>query len=297
MTPLRRRFVEDLSLGNYSPRTIECYVSHVARFAAHFQRSPELLGAEEVRSFQLHLLKQRVSWSVFNQTVCALKALYRRTLKRADVVTAITYGKKPKKIPCVLSTAEIRQLLEAAQPGRDRVLLQTAYALGLRLKELTNLQVGDIDGARQVVHVRHGKGAKDRLLPISLRLLKELRRWWQSHRSPTWLFPGVKAGRPISDGMVQRTFAKVRKAAGITKPASMHTLRHSYATHLLEAGVNLVTLQRLLGHSDLSTTARYLHLSTRDLQATPSLLDLLAVPPESPPSLHAPGAGPEVGHA
>jgi site-specific recombinase XerD len=162
------------------------------------------------------------------------------------------------------------------------VLLQTAYGLGLRLSELVHLQVRDIDKHRQVVHVRQGKGAKDRLVPIAPRLLEELRWWWRSHRSPLWLFPGAKQGQPLSGSMAQRMFGWTRRAAGIVKPASMHTLRHSYATHLLEAGVNVTVLQRLLGHSELSTTARYLHLSLRDLQRTPSLLDLLALPQESP---------------
>jgi integrase/recombinase XerD len=280
MTPLRRRFVEDLTLRNYSPRTIECYVAHVARFAAHFGRSPQQLGAEEVRAFQLHLLQQRVSWSLFNQAVCALRLFYRLTLGRPGLVTMIPYGKKPKTLPCVLAPEEVARLLTAARPGRERILLQTAYALGLRLDELIHLQVRDIDGGRGVVHVRRGKGAKARLVPISDRLLTELRAWWRMQRPLLWLFPGGKPGEPITDGGVQRLFRRVRTAAGIAKPASMHTLRHSYATHMLEAGVSVVVLQRLLGHSDLTTTARYLHVSVRDFARTPSLLDLLAVPAE-----------------
>jgi integrase/recombinase XerD len=231
MTPLRRRFVEDLTIRNYSPRTIECYVAFVARFAAHFGRSPEQLGAEEVRAFQLHLLEKRVSWSQFNQAVCALRLFYRLTLRQPDLVTMIPYGKKPKTIPCVLSADEVARLLRAAPAGRDRMLLQTAYALGLRLEELVHLQVGDIDGERRVVHVRLGKGAKDRLVPISDRLLTELRAWWRVQRPPLWLFPGGKpnarlTGEPITDGGVQRIFRRTRAAAGINKPASMHTLRH-----------------------------------------------------------------------
>ena len=287
MTPLRRRFVEDLTIRNYSPRTIERYVALVARFAAHFGRSPEQLGAEEVRTFQLHLLEKRASWSQFNQAVCALRLLYRLTLRQPDLVTMIPYGKKPKTIPCVLSAEEIARLLRAAPAGRDRMLLQTAYALGLRLDELVHLQVGDIDGQRGVVHVRLGKGAKDRLVPISDRLLIELRAWWRVQRPPLWLFPGGKpgariTGEPITDGGVQRIFRRIRAAAGIDKPASMHTLRHSFATHMLEAGVNIAVLQRMLGHSQLSTTARYLHFSLRDLQRAPSLLDLLPLPRPTP---------------
>jgi site-specific recombinase XerD len=298
MTPLRRRFIEDLTIRNYSPRTIECYVALVARFAAHFGRSPEQLGAEEVRTFQLHLLEKRVSWSRFNQAVCALRLLYRLTLRQPDLVTMIPYGKKPKMIACVLSADEIARLLRAAPAGRDRMLLQTAYALGLRLEELVHLQVGDIDGERRVVHVRLGKGAKDRLVPISDRLLIELRAWWRVQRPPLWLFPGGKPGgkpgkpgAPITDGGVQRIFRRIRAAAGIDKPASMHTLRHSFATHMLEAGVNIAVLQRMLGHSHLSTTARYLHFSVRDFQRAPSLLDLLPLPRPTPKQ--APPSKPE----
>lgn len=285
MTPLRRRFVEDLSLRNYSPRTIERYVALVARFARHFGRSPEQLGAEEIRAFQLHLLSEGVSWSLFNQAVCALRVLYRLTLGRPELVSFVPYGKKPKTIPCVLAADEIARLFAAARSGRNRILLQTAYALGLRLGELVHLQTRDIDGSRRIVHVRQGKGAKDRLVPISERLLAELRAWWLMHRSATWLFPGSKIGQPITDGQVQRLFRQTRTAAKIDKPASMHTLRHSYATHMLEAGVNVAVLQRLLGHTSLSTTARYLHFSLRDLQRTPSLLDLLALPKQSPSTM------------
>jgi integrase/recombinase XerD len=278
MTPLRQRLIEDLTIRNYSPRTVESYVAGVARFARHFGRSPEHLGAEDVRTFQLHLLQQGVSWSQFNQIVSALRFLYRVTLGQPDVVVMIPYGKRPKTIPTVLSPAEVAQLLKAARPGRDRVLLQTAYALGLRLSELVALRVGDIDGQRRVVHVRRGKGAKERLVPISERLLGLLRVWWQNHRSPQWLFPGRRRGQSLSPSMVQRIFKRTRVAAQINKQASVHTLRHSYATHLLEAGVDVRVVQALLGHTNLATTAGYLHVSVLRLQRMPSLLDLLELP-------------------
>ena len=167
MTPLRQRFVDDLRVRNRSPRTIERYVSLVARFAKHFGRSPETLGPEEVRAYQLHLLERRVSWSLFNQTVCALRFLYGTTLGRPEHVAMIPFGKRPKKLPCVLSSEEVTRLIDAAQPGRERALVQTTYACGLRLSEATHLQVGDIDSSRMVVHVRQGKGQKDRLVPLS----------------------------------------------------------------------------------------------------------------------------------
>jgi site-specific recombinase XerD len=278
MTPLRQRFIDDLRLRNYAKRTINSYVGQVAAFARHFGRSPELLGPDDIRAYQLHLLQRRVSWSSFNQAVCALRFLYGTTLGRSEQLPMIPYGKRSKKLRSVLSPQEVARLLEAATPPRDRLLLQVAYGCGLRLSELTHLQVTDIDSSRMVIHVRQGKGRKDRLVPLSARLLEELRAYWRLCRPRTWLFPGQKPDQPISGGNIQRRFSRLVKQVGLSKHCSMHTLRHSYATHLLEAGVDLLTLQALLGHSCLKTTARYLHVSTERLQHLPSLLDLLAVP-------------------
>jgi integrase/recombinase XerD len=286
MTPLRQRFIDDLRLRNYARRTIDTYVSRIVAFAKHFGRSPDLLGPDQVRAFQLDLLERRVSWSSFNQAVCALRFLYGITLGRPEQLPLIPYGKRPKTLPSVLSPDEVLRLLNAASPGRDRVLLHVAYGCGLRLSELLHLQVGDIDSARMVIHVRQGKGAKDRLVPLSLRLLEELRAYRRMCRPRTWLFPGHKPDRPITSSNVQRRFGRLVKKVGSGKHCSMHTLRHSYATHLLEAGVDLLTLKALLGHRSLQTTAHYLHFSTHRLQQTPSLLDLLVVPrpPRSPAS-------------
>jgi len=278
MTPLRQRFIDDLRLRNYARRTIDTYVSRVACFAKHFGRSPELLGPDEVRDFQLHLLRRRASWSSFNQAVCALRFLYGTTLGRPEQLPLIPYGKRPKTLPSVLAPDEVLRLLDAAPPGRDRVLLQVAYGCGLRLNELLHLRVGDIDSARMVIHVRQGKGAKDRLVPLSLRLLDELRAYWRLCRPRTWLFPGQTADGTMTSSNVQRRFGRLVRRVGLTKRCSMHTLRHSYATHLLEAGVDVLTLKALLGHASLQTTARYLHVSTRRLHQTPSLLDLLVLP-------------------
>jgi integrase/recombinase XerD len=278
MTPLRQRFVEDLRVRNRSPRTMERYVSLVARFAKHFGRSPEALGPEEVRAYQLHLIERRVSWSYFNQTVCALRFLYGKTLGRPEQVAMSPFGKRPKKLPCVLSPEEVARLLDAAAPGRERVMVQTTYACGLRLEELMHLQVADIDSSRMVVHVRQGKGQKDRLVPLSPRLLEELRAYWRYHRPKTWLFPNRAGDGPWHGGSFQRRFRQVVARAGLKKPATMHTLRHSFATHLLEAGVDVLTLQKLLGHRQLSTTALYLHLRSDHFRQLPSLLDLLGVP-------------------
>lgn len=275
MTALRQRLIEDMRIRNYSPRTVEAYVTAVAKLAKHFHKAPDQLGGEEVRAFQVHLLATKTSWSQFNQIVCGLRFFYRVTLQQPDMVTMLPYGKRLKRLPVVLSVEEVAELLAAARPGQERVLLQTAYACGLRLSELLNLQVTDIDSARMVINVRHGKGGKDRQVPLSARLLTELRAWWCVHRRRPWLFCGATKNEPVSDSYVQRMCQKILARTKLRKKATMHTLRHSYATHLLEAGVDVVTLQKLLGHSDLSTTARYLHLSRRQLQRMP---DLLALP-------------------
>jgi integrase/recombinase XerD len=279
MSALRERLIADLRLRNYSPQTVEVYVGAVAQLARHFNRSPDQLSGEEIRMFQLHLLAKKRSWSRFNQIVCALRFFYATTLARPEVVVMLPYGKKPKVLPSVLSTEEVAQLLEAANPGRERVLLQTAYACGLRISELVQLQVTDIDASRMVVIVRQGKGRKDRQVPLSTRLLVELRRWWCSHRTKPWLFPG-RSGEPLRISRVQRMCQRVVARAKLRKHATMHTLRHSFATHMLEAGVDVVTLQKILGHRSLQTTSIYLHLSVRSLHKMPSLLDLLAMPKE-----------------
>ena len=286
MTPLRQRFVEDLRLRNRAPRTIDTYVGVVAQFARYFGRSPEVLGPDEVRAYQLHLLERDVSWSTFNQTVCALRFLYRTTLGRPEVVAKVAFAKRPKKLPCVLSPDEVARLLDASAPGRERVMLQTTYACGLRVEELLHLQVKDIDSSRMVLQVRLGKGQKDRLVPLSPRLLEELRAYWRWHRPRTWLFPNRMQTGPLQAGTIQRRFQRIVRQAGLTKPATMHTLRHSFATHLLEAGVDVLTLQKLLGHRQLSTTALYLHLRGDHFRQLPSLLDLLGVPlhPPTPPA-------------
>jgi integrase/recombinase XerD len=285
MTALRQRLMEDMQVRNYSPRTVEAYVAAVAKLAKHFGRSPDQLTNEDVRAFQVHLLGAKASWSQFNQIVAGLRLFFGTTLGRPEVVEMLPYGKRPKRLPVVLSVEEVGQLLQAAQPDRERVLLQTAYACGLRISEVLNLQVTDIDSARMVVNVRQGKGAKDRQVPLSARLLTELRQWWCRHRTKPWLFPGMtkeSRQRPMNVTSVQRMVKQVVTRAQLRKPASMHTLRHSYATHMLEAGVDVVTLQKLLGHTQLSTTARYLHLSRRQMAKLP---DLLALPAAQKPEV------------
>ena len=275
MTPLRQRFVDDLRLRNYAARTIEAYVAGVVKLARHFGRSPELLGPEDIRAFQLHLVERKASWSQFNQAVCALRFLYGTTLGRREQVPLIPFGKRPKPLPCVLSPEEVASLFAAARPGRDCVLLQTTYACGLRLGEVLNLQVPDIDSARMVLHIHEGKGQKDRLVPLARHLLEELRVYWRVYRPARFLFGDRTGQESLCAGTVQRMFQRVRCLAGISKPATMHSLRHSFATHMVENGVDIMTLQRILGHRSLSTTALYLHLRSDRLRQLPCLLDLL----------------------
>jgi site-specific recombinase XerD len=298
MTPLRQRFLDDLRLRNYSPRTLETYLHHVLRFSRHFGRSPDQLGPAEIRTYQLYLLQERhASWSVFHQAVCALRFLYRVTLQAPFAVAMIPYGKKPKSLPAVLSRDEVAQLFALVPQPLERLILQTSSACGLRASEVLALQVSDIDSSRMLLWVRRGKGNKDRGVPLSLALLEALRAHWQRLRPTTWLFPGQTPSGQRSLGALQRVIRRAVVAAGFTKKVSLHTLRHSYATHLLEAGVDLLTIQRLLGHRDLQTTARYVHLTASQLARTPGLLEgLPAVPTEPaavpPLAVIAPGVPP-----
>jgi integrase/recombinase XerD len=291
MTPLRQRLVEDLRLRNYSPRTVECYVAAVAQFAKHLGRSPDRLGPDDVRAYQLHLLHRRASWSRFNQAVCALRFFYGTTLGRPDVVAMIPFGKRPRTLPAVLSRAEVLRLFAAVPEGRNRTLLRLTYACGLRAGEVVRLRVRDVDSARMVVVVRQGKGQKDRLVPLAPLLLEELRAYWRRYRPADWLFPGQGPRGHLHLGSIQRSFTGLVRPLRLGKRVSLHTLRHSYATHLLEAGVDVVTLQQLLGHHDLQTTARYLHVSTLHLQRVASPLDALLAVPLPPPARPAAPAG------
>ena len=280
MTPLRQRFLDDLRLRNYAPRTLQTYVAAVARFARHFGRSPEFLGPADIRAYQLHLLDhEHASWSRFNQTVCALRFLYRVTLQRPELLPVLPFGKRPKTIPAVLSPEEVLRIFAALKDNPFRTLIRLTYACGLRLGEVVRLRVGDIDSARGVLVIHQGKGHKDRLVPLTPALLDELRGYWRRYRPGPWLFPGEKEGQHVHRGTVQRYFRQLVRRLGLAKRVSMHTLRHSYATHLLEAGVDVVTLQHLLGHRQLSTTAGYLHISTRHLARLPCPLDTLRATP------------------
>ena len=279
MTTLRQRMIEDLQLRNRSPRTIEAYIWHVARFAKFHGRSPELLGPEEVRAYQLHLRSTGASWSIFNQAVCALKFLYRVTLRVDWSVTQIPFGRMPRKLRVVLSQDEVVRLLEAADNIVHRMALTTAYAAGLRITELLMLKAEHIDSARMLLHVEHGKGQKARLVPLSEVLLAQLRDYWKTGRprvrGSLWLFPSEDPAKPLHPATIEKACQRARVAARLTKHATPHTLRHCYATHLLEAGTDLRTVQALLGHSSLSTTSIYTHVQRKLVTATRSPLDAI----------------------
>lgn len=279
MTPLRQRMIDDLKLRNYSPRTIEAYALGVSRFAEFFKRSPEHLGPEDIRTYQKHLVDSGASWSLFNQTVCALKFLYGVTLRVSWPIEQIPYGRRPRSLPVVLSQDEVIRLIEAVRHPICRTALLTAYAAGLRITETVQLKPEHIDSARMMLHVERGKGQKPRLVPLSEVLLVELRAYWRRGRpyvegSP-WIFPSADPKRPIHPSTIEKACQKARAAAGITKHATPHTLRHCYATHLLEAGTDLRTVQALLGHADLRTTTIYTHVQRKLVTATKSPLDAI----------------------
>jgi integrase/recombinase XerD len=281
MTPLRQRMLEDLQLRNYSPDTMRCYLRCVADFAQHFGVSPAPLGPEQVRTYQLFLVQeQHVAWPSVVQTVCALRFFYRVTLGRPGMLEYIAHPRRPFTLPTMLSQAEVAALLTASHNLKPRAILTTLYAAGLRVSELCRLQVTDIDSTRMVLRVRQGKGQHERYVMLAPKLLPLLRHYWQQEKPRPWLFPGYRRTRPMTTRAVYNICRDTGQAAHLPKAIHPHVLRHSVATHLLEAGVDLRRIQLLLGHRSLRTTSRYLHVTPQALHATPSPLD--ALPLEQP---------------
>ena len=277
MTPLRRRFIEDMKIRNLSAATQEHYVRHVAQLARFFRKSPEELGPEEIRRFQLYLVEQRgYCANSLMVATCALKFFYRVTAPRDWAVEEIPLPKQRRRVPVVLSRGEVVQFLDAIASIKYRAILMTAYATGLRVREITHLRVGDIDSRRMVIRVSQGKGGKDRYAMLSPRLLVVLRAYWQQARPTDWLFPGENPGKPLAASCVQRACQQARRASGLKKRVTPHMLRHSFATHLLEGGSDLRTIQVLLGHNSPRTTARYTHVTLQHIQQTQSPLDTLS---------------------
>jgi site-specific recombinase XerD len=275
MSPLRRRMIEDMTVRNLSPATQRSYVCAVSKFSRYFGRSPDRLGLEDVRAFQVHLVSKGISWASLNQIVAALRFFYGVTLGHADVPERIAYAREPRKLPVVLSADEVVQFLEAIPSLKNRTALTTAYAAGLRASEAVHLKVGDIDSSRKVIRVEHGKGGKDRYVMLSPQLLGILRTYWRLARPKHWLFPGRDDDRSIEPNVLHAACRSACAAAGLTKKVTVHTLRHSFATHLLENGTDIRIIQVLLGHNNLSTTARYTQVATATIGKTISPLDRL----------------------
>jgi integrase/recombinase XerD len=277
MTPLRRRMIEDMTLRNLSPHTVEAYVRAVAQFARHFGRSPEQLGGEHARQYLLHLVQERhVSWSRYNIARCGLQFFYCVTLGQDERLEKLPCARVPKRLPTVLSAKELRRLFEVARDVKHKALLMTLYGAGLRISEALGLKTTDIDSGRMLIHVHLGKGSKDRMIKLSPQLLAVLRDYWLARRPVGWLFPQTSnPDKPMESGTAHRIVARTARRGGITKRVSPHTLRHSYATHLLDAGTDLRTIQLLLGHRNLKTTSLYMHVSQAKLNAAASPLDRL----------------------
>jgi integrase/recombinase XerD len=272
MTALRQRMIEDMQLRGLSARTQDMYARAVNQLAQHYNKSPDQITEEELQQYLLYLQNERaVAPSTLTVALCGIKFFYEHTLRREWVLLDLVRPKQDQKLPVVLSVEEVRQVLDCVRRPYYRACLTTIYSCGLRLQEGVHLQVGDIDSSRMLVHVRKGKGGQDRYVPLPQPTLELLRTHWRTHRHPLWLFPTKPAPQPpstavsapISGRRVQSAFQAALSASGIHKPASVHTLRHSYATHLLEAGVNLRVIQAWLGHRSMHTTAIYVHLTCK----------------------------------
>lgn len=285
MTALRRRMEDDMLARGLADRTRESYLWAVTGLARFYRRSPDQITDEEIQAYVVHLLRdRRLSWSTCNIVVSGLRFFYHITLKRDRTTFSIPSPRQSGKLPIVLSREEVQRLLAHAANPKHRTMLMTAYAAGLRLSEVLHLHVQDIDSARMTIRVVQGKGGKDRYTVLSARLLEALRAYWKAERPSDWLFParGKAPARPMDPSSLQKAYLTAKRRAGLTKPGGVHTLRHCFATHLLERGVDLHTIQRLLGHGHLSTTTRYFQL-TRHTQTGPGspldLLDRLDAPP------------------
>lgn len=278
MTLLRQQMSEAMVLRGLAGRTQEAYLAAVLALAKFYRRPPDTLTTEQLQAYLLHLItEKKLAYSSVNQASCAFRFLYGRVLRQANVRLDIPMAKVPKRLPQILSREEVARLIGAARTLRGRTLLSITYAAGLRVSELCALQVADIESApdRMCLKVRQGKGGQDRYTLLSPRLLSLLRLYWQACRPRHWLFPNRSGTAAIDVVTAQRTYAVARDTAGIAREGGIHVLRHCFATHLLESGVDLPTIQRLMGHEHISTTMRYLHLARRHLTDTTSPLELL----------------------
>jgi integrase/recombinase XerD len=284
MTPLRQRFLEDLQLQGHADRTQQAYVRAVRMLAEHFNTPPDQLTEAQIRQYFLYVTNvKHWSASTITQALCAIKIFYTVTLQRDWQILDLIRPQKAQTLPDVLSHAEVQRLIQAVRLPHYRMCLTTISSCGLRLMEGTRLQVTDLDSARMLVHIRGGKGKKDRYVPLPQRPLDLLRQYWVTHRHPVWLFPaggkgpvqGTPADRPIAASTLQKVMRQARQEAGLTKAVAVHSLRHAYATHLLEAGVNLRLIQAYLGHTSPQTTVRYTHLTSQAQTAAGATINAL----------------------
>ena len=275
MGKLREQMKGDLELRGLSPHTRDNYLRHVSQFSCHYGRSPRHLGEKDIKEYLLYLIREKkVSTSTVNQCYHALKFLYERTLNRMWVMARVPRVKRLKQLPVVLDREEVESLFSVTKNLKHRAILMLIYSSGLRLTEAAHLKVTDIDSKRMLVRIKQGKGRKDRYTILSKAALEVLREYWSQYRPKEWLFAGRFPGKPLTGRSIQKVLIKAKKLAGIKKPATVHTLRHSFATHLLEAGTDLYHIQLLLGHRSLNTTTIYLHVSRKELARIVSPLDL-----------------------
>jgi integrase/recombinase XerD len=276
MSPLRRRMIEDMTIRKFAPKTQHDYVRRVKDFAAFVGRSPDTASFEDVRRYLLHLAASGVGVPTLNQSVATLRFFFRVTLKRSDIIEHTAFIHEPRKLPVVLSPEEVARLLDAAPGLKYKAALSVAYGAGLRAAELISLKVGDIDSKRMVIRVEQGKGFKDRYVMLSPHLLELLRAWWKAARPQGWLFPGRDRVQPMTTRQLNRACHAAAHMAEINKRVSLHTLRHSFATHLLEQNIDIRVIQVLLGHAKLDTTALYTRVATKTIREVMSPLEQIA---------------------
>lgn len=282
VSPLRQRMIEDMTIRKLAPRTQEGYIRIVKNFSVFLGTSPDKASFEDVRRYQLHLVSSGAGVPAINHTLTALRFLFMVTLRKPEVVLHLPFVRPPQKLPVVLSPEEVAKLLDAAPGLKYKAALSVAYGAGLRATEVISLKVSDIDSARMVIRVEQGKGRKDRYVMLSQHLLDLLRAWWKAARPRGWLFPGRDPGQPLTTRQLNRAVHAAARMAEIGKPVSLHTLRHSFATHLLEQNIDIRVIQVLLGHAKLDTTAIYTRVATRTIREIMSPLEhlqLKAAPP------------------
>ena len=275
ISPLRRRMIEDMTVRGFGEKTQSDYIRHVKNFTIFLGRAPDQAGSEDLRCYQLHQRENSVQPPTMNSTVAALRFFFTTTCDRPEMARYLRLVKQPQKLPVVLTPEEVLLLLEAAPGPKYKAALAVAYGAGLRVSEVANLKVSDIDSKRMVLRIEQGKGQKDRNGMLSPRLLEVLKEWWLAGQPTTWLFPGRDPLLPITTRQLYRVVRETAEAVGIQKSVSPHTLRHSFATHLLEQGVDIRLIQVALGHSKLDTTARYAHVASKVLRDMMSPLDQL----------------------